>query len=92
MPISEIEQVGLSLSYDKTDLKTNLYSSRQLLDFYNSEGFDFTTYNASVSWRRITLDRGLFPTRGTSNGISLSFSLPGSNLNFGRLTHEFKYF
>ena len=73
-------------------LKTNLYSSRQLLDFYNSEGFDFTTYNASVSWRRITLDRGLFPTRGTSNGISLSFSLPGSNLNFGRLTHEFKYF
>ena len=92
LPISEIEQVGLSLSYDKTDLKTNLYSSRQLLDFYNSEGFDFTTYNASVSWRRITLDRGLFPTRGTSNGISLSFSLPGSNLNFGRLTHEFKYF
>ena len=92
LPISEIEQVGLSLSYDKTDLKTNLYSSRQLLDFYNSEGFDFTTYNASVSWRRITLDRGLFPTRGTSNGISLSFSLPGSNLNFGKLTHEFKYF
>ena len=92
LPISEIEQVGLSLSYDKTDLKTNLYSSRQLLDFYNSEGFDFTTYNASVSWRRITLDRGLFPTRGTSNGISLSFTLPGSNLNFGRLTHEFKYF
>lgn len=92
LPISEIEQVGLSLSYDKTDLKTNLYSSRQLLDFYNSEGFDFTTYNASVSWRRITLDRGLFPTRGTSNGISLSFSLPGSNLNFGRLTHEFKFF
>ena len=92
LPISEIEQVGLSLSYDKTDLKTNLYSSRQILDFYNSEGFDFTTYNASVSWRRITLDRGLFPTRGTSNGISLSFSLPGSNLNFGRLTHEFKYF
>ena len=92
LPISEIEQVGLSLSYDKTDLKTNLYSSRQLLDFYNSEGFDFTTYNASVSWRRITLDRGLFPTRGTSNRISLSFTLPGSNLNFGRLTHEFKYF
>ncbi len=92
LPISEIEQLGLSLSYDNTKLKTNIYSSRQLQDFYNSEGFDFTTYNTSISWRRITLDRGLFPTRGTSNAISLSFTLPGSNLNFGRFTHEFKYF
>ncbi len=92
LPISEIEQLGLSLSYDNTKLKTNIYSSRQLQDFYNTEGFDFTTYNASISWRRITLDRGLFPTRGTSNAISLSVTLPGSNLNFGRFTHEFKYF
>ena len=69
-----------------------LYSSRQLTDFYNSEGFDFTTYSASVSWRRITLDRGLFPTNGSSNSISLSLTLPGSNLNYGRFTHDFKIF
>lgn len=92
LPVSEIEQLGLSISYDNTNLKTNIYSSRQLQDFYNSEGFDFTTYSASVSWRRITLDRGLFPTSGSSNGISLSLTLPGSNLNYGRFTHEFKYF
>ena len=50
------------------------YSSRQLVDFYNSEGFDFNTYNASVSWRRITLDRGLFPTNGMSNAIIFVFN------------------
>tara|TARA_B100000035_G_scaffold314535_1_gene331131 strand:- start:1051 stop:3372 length:2322 start_codon:yes stop_codon:yes gene_type:complete len=92
LPISEIEQLGLSLAFDNTQLNTNLYSSRQLIDFYNSEGFDFTTYNGSVSWNRITLDRGLFPTNGSSNSISLSLTLPGSNLNYGRFTHDFKIF
>ena len=92
LPISEIEQLSLSLSTDNTQLKTNVYSSRQLQDFYNSEGFDFNTYSGSVSWARITLDRGLFPTNGSSNTISLSLTLPGSNLNYGRFVHDFKIF
>ena len=92
LPISEIESLSLSLALDNTQLATNFYSSRQLQDFYNSEGSEFTTYNASVSWARFSLDRGLFPTNGSSNTISLSLTLPGSNLNYGRFTHEFKIF
>ena len=64
LPINEIERLGISLAIDNTTLKTNLYSSRQLQDFYNSEGFSFNTYSASISWSQITLDRGLFPTNG----------------------------
>ena len=83
LPISEIESLGLSLSFDQTKLATNFFSSRQLTDFYNSEGSDFNTYSGSVTWSRFTLDRGVFPTNGSSNAISLSVTLPGSNLNFG---------
>ena len=92
LPISEIESLSLSLALDNTQLATNFYSSRQLQDFYNSEGSEFTTYSTSVSWARFSLDRGLFPTNGSSNTISLSLTLPGSNLNYGRFTHEFKIF
>ena len=92
LPISETELLGLSLSLDNTKLKTNIYSSRQLQDFYNSEGFDFTTYSGSVSWSQVTLDRGIFPTNGMSNQISLSITLPGSNLNYGRFSHDLKLF
>ena len=92
LPVSEIEQLSLSLSTDNTQLKTNIYSSRQLQDFYNSEGFDFNTYSASVSWAQVTLDRGLFPNNGMSNSISLSLTLPGSNLNYGRFVHDLKIF
>ena len=92
LPISEIELLGLSLSLDNTKLKTNFYSSRQLQDFYNSEGFDFNTYSGGITWSQITLDRGLFPTDGMSNQISLSLTLPGSNLNFGRFSHDLKLF
>ena len=92
LPISEIERLGISLAIDNTTLKTNLYSSRQLQDFYNSEGFSFNTYSASISWSQITLDRGLFPTNGMSNSLGLSFTLPGSNLNYGRFNHDLKIF
>ena len=45
-----------------------------------------------VSWSRVTLDRGLFPTNGSRNSVSLSLTLPGSNINYGRFTHDFKIF
>ena len=92
LPITEIEQLGLSLQVDNTQLKSNVFSSRQLIDFYTSEGFDFNTYSGQVSWSRVTLDRGLFPTNGTRNSISLSLTLPGSNINYGRFSHDFKIF
>tara|TARA_Y100000022_G_scaffold200563_1_gene216487 strand:+ start:71 stop:2392 length:2322 start_codon:yes stop_codon:yes gene_type:complete len=92
LPINEIEQLGLSLQVDNTKLKSNFYSSRQLIDFYNSEGFDFNTYSGQVSWSRVTLDRGLFPTNGSRNSISLSLTLPGSNINYGRFNHDFRIF
>ena len=92
LPISEIERLSLSLNLDNTKLKTNLFSSRQLIDFYNSEGFDFNTYSGSVSWSQITLDRGLFPTDGMSNQVSLALTLPGSNINYGRFNHDLKIF
>ena len=82
----------MNLSFDNTQIKTNAFSSRQLVDFYNSEGFDFNTYSAGVTWSQITLDRGLFPTNGMSNQLSLTLTLPGSNLNYGRFNHDFKYF
>ena len=92
LPITEIEQLGLSLQVDNTQLKSNVFSSRQLIDFYTSEGFDFNTYSGQVSWSRVTLDRGLFPTNGTRNSVSLSLTLPGSNINYGRFSHDFKIF
>ena len=63
-----------------------------MTDFYNSEGSDFNTYSGAVSWSRFTLDRGVFPTNGSSNAISLTVTLPGSNLNFGRFSHNLKIF
>ena len=92
LPINEIEQLGLSLQVDNTKLKSNFYSSRQLIDFYNSEGFDFNTYSGQVSWSRVTLDRGFFPTNGSRNSISLSLTLPGSNINYGRFNHDSRIF
>ena len=64
LPISEIESLGLSIALDSTKLKMNTFSSRQLMDFYDSEGSNFNTYSGTVTWSRFTLDRGFFQRMG----------------------------
>tara|TARA_B100001029_G_scaffold39681_1_gene30760 strand:- start:8883 stop:11210 length:2328 start_codon:yes stop_codon:yes gene_type:complete len=92
LPISEVEQLGLSIAIDNTSLNANIASSLQLQDFYTSEGFSFDTYTLSTTWAEVTLDRGLFPTNGMRNTVSLSFTLPGSDLTYGRFSHDLKIF
>ena len=92
LPINEISQLSLSASLDQTDLQTDILSSRQLLDFISTEGSKFESLTFGASWTRNSLNRGLFPTAGTLNVVSVSATVPGSSITYGRLSHRFKYF
>ena len=36
--------------------------------------------SAQMSWQRITLNRGIFPTAGSSTVMSLSSTIPGGEI------------
>ena len=91
-PVSDITRVGLSLTYDKTDIDIGSSPAREIWDFTNSEGNIFETLTAQTSWQRVTLNRGTFPTDGASSAISLSSTLPGSDINYYRLNIRQKYY
>ncbi len=48
----------------------------------------FNTFIGSASWKRSTLNRGVLPNRGASNTLALEFSIPGSDLNYYKLTYN----
>jgi len=61
-------------------------------DFINQEGSDFQTLNLQTSWQRVTLNRGMFPTNGSSTVVSLSSTIPGGDIDYARLNIRQKYY
>ena len=56
--------------------------------FLDEYGDEFHNYTAGISWRQSTLNRGLLATRGASQSVSLEAAIPGSDLEYFRLTYN----
>ena len=91
-PTSDITRLGFNLTYDKTDIDIGTLPAREIYDFVSKEGNVFETVTAQFSWQRVTLNRGLFPTAGSSTVISLSSTIPGSDLSYYRTNIRQRYY
>ena len=91
-PITDTQRINLGLTYDKTNIDIGSMPAREIWDFINAEGSVFETLSAQVSWQRITLNRGIFPTAGSSTVMSLSSTIPGGDIDYARLNIRQKYY
>ena len=91
-PISDITRLGFNITYDKTDIDVGSLPAREIFDFVSAEGNIFETLSAQLSWQRVTLNRGLFPTDGASTVLSFSSTIPGSDLSYYRLNVRQRYY
>ena len=91
-PISDTQRINLGITYDKTDIDIGTQPAREIWDFINAEGSVFETINVQTSWQRITLNRGMFPTDGSSTVISLSSTIPGGDIDYARINVRQKYY
>jgi outer membrane protein insertion porin family len=91
-PISDTQRINLGLTYDKTNIDIGSMPAREIWDFINAEGSVFETLSAQVSWQRITLNRGIFPTAGSSTVMSLSSTIPGGDIDYARFNIRQKYY
>ena len=55
-------------------------------------GFDFTKYELSVGWSRITVNRGLFPTAGSRQTLNLTATTPNSDLQYFKLNYDSRFY
>ncbi len=91
-PIGETQRIGFGLTAEHTKLKAGYYSAQEITQFIADEGDTFLNYKANLSWSSSTLNRGLFPTRGRSQTLSLELSLPLSDLMFYKLDYRDQIF
>ena len=56
--------------------------------FIDENGDSYLNWTITGSWSQSTLNRGRFATRGMANSVSLELSMPGSDLEFYKLTYR----
>jgi len=93
IPMSEHDSLGLSLSYESTDIVTGTNTSTSILDFVAAEGSEYENYKARLSWSHDTRNRSVFADQGNLASASIETTIPGSDLEFYKLSLRYlQYF
>jgi outer membrane protein insertion porin family len=70
----------------------NRYYANPEDGFIDRYGNEYDNYNLTASWTRSTLNRGRLATRGASQSVALEITVPGSDLEFLKLTYSGQIF
>lgn len=98
-PIDEFNRINFGMTY--SDVKLSRRSSFVQTDrfydqFVNSIDPDapinYSSFLAAVSWSRSTLNRGIFPTAGSSQSASFSVTTPNSDVNYFKTIFDSKFY
>ncbi|RDV24406.1 outer membrane protein assembly factor BamA [Alteromonas aestuariivivens] len=98
-PINQFNRINFGLVYANVELYNRGYYE-QTEQFYNQfvgsgdpdAPIEYDTLEASVSWSRSTLNRGLFPTAGSSQRASFSITTPNSDVNYFKSVLDTKFY
>lgn len=91
-PISEIARIGFNVGVESTDIKEGVVPSREISEFIDKEGNQFDLLSVTASYNMSALNRGLLPSGGRSQSLSLEFTVPGSELEFFRVNYSGQIF
>ena len=99
-PINEVNRINFGLTYANVSLSSDNTSFEQTSRFYDQfRGVDdpdseiqYESFLASASWTRSTLNRGLFPTDGSSQRASFSITTPNSDVNYFKMVADTKFY
>ncbi|MDE0662117.1 MAG: outer membrane protein assembly factor BamA [Gammaproteobacteria bacterium] len=85
-PVGEEQRLQFGALVEQTSLGTGLFTSSEISDFIAASGDEFLNVKALGHWSKTTLNHGLFPTAGGRYRLGGLVAVPGSDLEFYRLT------
>lgn len=88
IPVSEEDTVRLGLGYENTDLQSTSLSPLEIEQFIAENGNAFDTFSLTGSWARDSRNRAIFPDRGSLQSVSAEAALPGSNLQYYKVSYR----
>ncbi|MDG1732134.1 MAG: outer membrane protein assembly factor BamA [Thalassotalea sp.] len=98
-PINEYVRLNLGVGYKSSDI-SNLQTYEQIKSFYEvyqdpnnpDAKLNFETFDINATLSRVTLNRGTFPTAGSSQVLNGKITTPGSDVQYFKLKYNSKYY
>ncbi|MAT82720.1 MAG: outer membrane protein assembly factor BamA [Gammaproteobacteria bacterium] len=87
-PIGETRRINFGGTVEYTDITEGRFPAQEISEFIDKNGNDALNYKLNLSWSSSTLNRGLFPTRGRAQSLAMEVAVPGSDLQFYKLTYK----
>ncbi|MBK1701821.1 outer membrane protein assembly factor BamA [Thiococcus pfennigii] len=91
LPITDTSKAGLGFRYEYTKFNPSK-DSALAQDFVANNGDVFHDFVLTASYTRDSRDQAIFPTKGASQSLVAEVSIPGSDLEYYRLTYRDRRF
>ncbi|MEM7080975.1 MAG: outer membrane protein assembly factor BamA, partial [Pseudomonadota bacterium] len=86
-PIGETQRINFGIQAEWTDITEGIFAAREISEFVQKNGEEALNYKGTLSWLSSTLNRGIFPDRGSQQSLALEVALPGSDLQFYKISY-----
>ncbi|RUR39665.1 outer membrane protein assembly factor BamA [Vreelandella populi] len=84
-PISELSRLNFGASIEDISVKTYNDTASEIRRYVDDEGEDAQALKLTASWTRNNLNRGIMPTAGNYQRLSLETGVPGSDAEYYKL-------
>jgi len=100
-PIDEINRLNFGVGYKNQEVAAaNTDSYEQISNFFQpfldptapDEAVGFDIYEVNAGWSRVTLNRGTFPTSGSSQRFGVEVATPLSDVQYFRFNYDYKHY
>ena len=88
IPLSEHDSVYASIGGEKREIVLGSNPAQYQKDFITANGNKYTQIPGNLSYVHDTRDRSIFPTKGQKHRVSLQAALPGSDLQYQKLSYD----
>lgn len=85
-PLSEISYIRYGLGYEQLDLTTGSFASNEIAILSPDGEAQYNMFKFDTTIGRSTLNRGILPDAGSSQSLSFEMSVPGSDIDYYKLT------
>ncbi|SHE64269.1 Beta-barrel assembly machine subunit BamA [Modicisalibacter ilicicola DSM 19980] len=87
-PINEFSRLNFGVGLEDLSIETYRDTPLEIVEYTNTQGEDATSYKLTASWTRNKLNRGIMPTDGSYQRVSLETAVPGSDAEYYKVRYR----
>ncbi|MBK1692317.1 outer membrane protein assembly factor BamA [Ectothiorhodospira mobilis] len=92
IPLTEYDTFRITPGIEGVDVITSDYTPDEIFDYLDREGNDYQLYTLGASLSHDTRNRTVFAEKGNLQRLGLDLSLPGSDLEYYKLSYRNQHY